>query len=498
VVTLPDSEWNYDPTTIAEMRPGCYDRDARVRDMDANGILASMCFPSFTGMGGSFFANCPDKDLAYACLQAYNDWHIDEWCAGAPGRFIPLPLCALWSPELSAQEVRRVARKGVTAIANGANSLGSPASSGHWTVPPPLDEDVTIAIHIASGQTDRPSGDVPIEVYSTLPCWNSLTCAANFLWCKSLLRYPQVRIALSEGGTSWIPGFLDRMERQFTVQRWVKSDLGGLTPTEKFRRHFLACFVCDPSGLLLRDRIGIDNIAYEVDYPHSDCTFPKSPEELWEHFTLAHCNDAEIAKISHANATRCLRFDPFTHLPRAQATVGALRARARDVDVSRAPRRTIAKPSKPPRRDRLILPVPSHRLPPAQTAAHAAGRARPASCLTSAAAPAHQVPAAASVAGAAAPVGPTGLFRPAPPPCAMRRRRAHRVRFRQLVKKKRGGPGRVPHHCLPRRVLPAAFCTSGGILLPRTWRTSMTSLSDAGQRIAHSTASCFDFTSIIQ
>jgi predicted TIM-barrel fold metal-dependent hydrolase len=339
VVTLPDSEWNYDPTTIAEMRPGCYDRDARVRDMDANGILASMCFPSFTGMGGSFFANCPDKDLAYACLQAYNDWHIDEWCAGAPGRFIPLPLCALWSPELAAQEVRRVARKGVTAIAfcEAPDSFGFPSiHSGAWD---PFfaacqDEDITIAIHIASGQTDRPSGDVPIEVYSTLPCWNSLTCAANFLWCKSLLRYPQVRIALSEGGTSWIPGFLDRMERQFTVQRWVKSDLGGLTPTEKFRRHFLACFVCDPSGLLLRDRIGVDNIAYEVDYPHSDCTFPKSPEELWEHFTLAQCNDAEIAKISHANAMRWLRFDPFAHVPHAQATVGALRARARDVDVS--------------------------------------------------------------------------------------------------------------------------------------------------------------------
>jgi predicted TIM-barrel fold metal-dependent hydrolase len=337
VVTLPNEEWGYDPSTLAEMRPGCWDVAARVRDMDANGVLASMCFPSFAGMGGSFFASCPDRELAFACLQAYNDWHIDEWCGSHPGRFIPLPLPALWSPELSAQEVRRVARKGATAIAfsEAPDSLGYPSiHSGAWD---PFfaacqEEDVTIAIHIASGAVPALSG-VPIEVASTLPCWNSLACAANFLWCKSLVRYPHLKIALSEGGTSWIPGFLDRMERQWRLQKWMRSDLGGMTPTEKFRRHFLACFVCDPSGLLLRDRIGIDNIAFEVDYPHSDCSFPHSPEELWEHFEEAECNDVEIAKISHGNALRWLRFDPFLQVPRERATVAALRARAQGVDL---------------------------------------------------------------------------------------------------------------------------------------------------------------------
>jgi predicted TIM-barrel fold metal-dependent hydrolase len=337
VVTLPNEEWGYDPSTLAEMRPGCWDSAARVRDMDANGVLASMCFPSFAGMGGSFFASCPDRELAFACLQAYNDWHIDEWCGSHPGRFIPLPLPALWSPELSAQEVRRVARKGATAIAfsEAPDSYGYPSiHSGAWD---PFfaacqEEDVTIAIHIASGALPS-MGQAPLEVASTLPCWSSLACAANFMWCKSLVRYPHVKIALSEGGTSWIPGFLDRMERQWRLQKWMRSDLGGLTPTEKFRRHFLACFVCDPSGLLLRDRIGIDNVAFEVDYPHSDCSFPNSPEELWEHFELAKCNEAEIAKISHENALRWLRFDPFRHVPRERATVASLRASAEGVDL---------------------------------------------------------------------------------------------------------------------------------------------------------------------
>jgi predicted TIM-barrel fold metal-dependent hydrolase len=339
VVTLPEEEWGHDPATLAEMRPGCYDSAARVRDMDANGILASMCFPSFAGMDGIFFARCQDRALAFACLQAYNDWHIDEWAGGHPGRFIPLPLCAVWSPELSAQEVRRVARKGATAIAfsEAPESYGYPSiHSGAWD---PFfaacqDEDMVVAIHIASSNMAMPADTkTPMEVWSTLPCWNALPCAANLLWSRSLVKHPDLKIALSEGGTSWIPGFIDRMERQFQRQKWLKSDLGGLTPTEMFRRHFLACFICDPSGLLLRDRIGIGNIAYEVDYPHSDCTFPNSPEELWEHFELARCSDAEIAKIGYENALRWLRFDPFRHVPRAQATVGALRARAGNLDL---------------------------------------------------------------------------------------------------------------------------------------------------------------------
>jgi predicted TIM-barrel fold metal-dependent hydrolase len=346
VVTLPPMEWGYDPSTLAEMRPGCWDVNQRVRDMDANGVLASMNFPSFAGMAGTFFATAQDKDFAFTALQAYNDWHIDEWAGSHPGRFIALPLPAIWSPELSAQEVRRVARKGVKAISfsEAPETFGYPSiHSGEWDVffKACVDEGLVVAIHIASSNTAAAANPMtslqgsgpPIEVTSTLPCWNALPCAANLLWSKSLVKFPDLKIALSEGGTSWIPGFLDRMERQFHVQQWVKSDLGGLTPTEMFRKHFLACFISDPSGLLLRDRIGIDNIAYEVDYPHSDCTFPGSPEELWEHIVAAKCTDEEIDKITYRNAAKFFGLDVFKHIAKQDASVGALRARAVDVDL---------------------------------------------------------------------------------------------------------------------------------------------------------------------
>ncbi|GAT16458.1 metal-dependent amidohydrolase [Mycolicibacterium thermoresistibile] len=84
----------------------------------------------------------------------------------------------------------------------------------------------------------------------------------------------------------------------------------------------------------LRHRIGIDNICWEADYPHSDSMWPGAPEELWEVLTANNVPDDEINKITHENAMRWYSFDPFTHIPRDKATVGALRKAAEGHDVS--------------------------------------------------------------------------------------------------------------------------------------------------------------------
>src|SRR6201996_6802370 len=116
VVGWPNEEWGMNPTTFAEMRPGSYDIHERVRDMNRNGILASMCFPSFAGFSARFFQEAKDPDLALIMLKAYNDWHIDEWCTAYPGRFIPLAIVPVWDPKQAVAEVRRVAAKGCRAV----------------------------------------------------------------------------------------------------------------------------------------------------------------------------------------------------------------------------------------------------------------------------------------------------------------------------------------------------------------------------------------------
>ena len=105
VVGRPPEEYGIEPTSLDEMRPGCFDVKERIRDMNANGVLGSMNFPSFPQFCGQLFARTEDKDVALAMVQAYNDWHIDEWCGTYPGRFIPCTVPAIWDPDVLASEI---------------------------------------------------------------------------------------------------------------------------------------------------------------------------------------------------------------------------------------------------------------------------------------------------------------------------------------------------------------------------------------------------------
>ncbi len=148
-----------------------------------------------------------------------------------------------------------------------------------------------------------------------------------------------MRVALSEGGIGWIPFYLDRVDRHFQNQSSIGNSFGeGKLPSDVFREHFLACYITDPSGLTLRNEIGLDVIAWECDYPHTDTTWPESPEFAWKEFQDASCTEAEIHQITWQNACRFFDWDPFAHVAKVDATVGALRARSSDVDTSRMSR----------------------------------------------------------------------------------------------------------------------------------------------------------------
>ena len=127
---------------------------------------------------------------------------------------------------------------------------------------------------------------------------------------------------------------MDRIDRHYENQRHTGQDFGDKLPSEVFREHSLACFITDPTSLKLYKEIGIDIIAFEVDYPHSDSLWPDAPEFLLRECNAAGMSDEDIEKITWRNVARFCGYDPFAHIPKEQATVGALRAQADDVDTS--------------------------------------------------------------------------------------------------------------------------------------------------------------------
>jgi predicted TIM-barrel fold metal-dependent hydrolase len=333
-------EYGMEPTSYRQMRKGCYDVHARIDDMNVNGVLGSMCFSSFPGLCGRLWAQAQDKELAAAVSQAYNDWHVDEWCGAYPGRFLPLGMIPLWDPKLAADEVRRLARKGCYAISLSENPVSLKVPSYHddaywdpiWKAC--VDEGVAVCIHIGTGTgIPTPSMDTPIDSSILATPMTIATCAADLLFSTALRRWPTLTFVLSEGGTGWVPYFLDRADYVYEHHhQWTGQEFGALKPSDVFRRQIVSCFFEDPVGVELRHRIGIDMITWECDYPHSDSTWPEAPERLWP--VLRDLPKSDVDKMTHTNAMRVFRYDPFATISREQCTVGALRAQAKHVDLT--------------------------------------------------------------------------------------------------------------------------------------------------------------------
>jgi hypothetical protein len=335
----PPSECGLPAVALEQMREGCYDIHARVKDMDANGQLGSMCFPSFVRFCGQLFFENGDRDQSLAMIRAYNDWHIDEWAGTYPGRIIPLALPVLWDPALCVAEIRRVAAKGCRALSFTSNpaDLGLPSFyTDHWD---PVwraceEENMVVCSHLGSNSRPPTTGpDAPWETVFSLSPISSIEVASDLIWSKIFSRHPNLRFALSEGGIGWVPYIQERLDYIYKgTKHWTGMDLGGWLPSELFKEHVIVCFIDDIAGIEARHHMNLDNITWECDYPHTDSTWPNSPEEAMRY--LSECTDDEINRITHLNAMRHFQYEPFKHIPREEATAGALRRKSADWDIS--------------------------------------------------------------------------------------------------------------------------------------------------------------------
>lgn len=332
-------EFSPEPLPYSEMRPGCYDAKARLEDMDRAGILASLCFPTITRFCGQLFAESSDHEFALQCLKIYNDWLVEEWCGAAPGRYIPLMLIPLWDPHLAAEEMGRMADRGVTTFAFSENPapLGLPTihdKNGYWdpVMTAANELNLVASMHVgSSSQIPQIAPDAPFLANLT---WGAIrTAGAMLSWVFSGLfdRYPNLKIALSEGEIGWMPYFLERAEQVLEKQRyWVMRgqklldhagsegvDLDALDIRATFADHVFGCFIEDRHGIASLGEIGEDNVMCETDYPHSDSTWPDCIGTARR--LIGDLPPTVQHKLLRGNAERLYRFTP-AELPTAAAS----------------------------------------------------------------------------------------------------------------------------------------------------------------------------------
>jgi predicted TIM-barrel fold metal-dependent hydrolase len=316
VVGRPRDTWSMDPARFDEMRPGCFDIDARVADMDLDGVWASLCFPSLVaGFCGAVFLRAADPALGLACLRAWNDWHIDVWAGTHPERIIPLQLPWLADVEVAAAEIRTNAARGFKAVSfpEFPAQLGLPSIfTDHWD---PLwaacaETGTVVCLHTgASAWAPLPSPGPPFELLPTVFPVNAVVAAAEWVWSQVPVRFPDLAVALSEGGMGWVPMLVDRLD--YVVDHSAGGGdgagwSGDLRPSEVLRRNFWFCTLDDPSTVAaVRAAVGIDHVMVESDYPHADSTWPDTQATVARCFAVL--SEAERRAVAGTNAARLFR-----------------------------------------------------------------------------------------------------------------------------------------------------------------------------------------------
>jgi predicted TIM-barrel fold metal-dependent hydrolase len=312
----PVAEWTTAPQKFEEFRRGVRDSRARLSDMSVAGVWASLCFSSIPfGFAGSRLSALRDREAGLAAIRAYNDWVIDEWCGAAPDRYIPCQLPWLPEPAVAANEIRANAARGFRAVSFSENpeNQGAPSiHSGGWDVffDACQETGTVINLHVGSaGKVYAPSPATPPEGREALFPVSGIMTAVDWVYSQVPLRFPELHIVLSEAGIGWLPMVLERLEKLYrrvaAADSW-RSD--SPSPAEVLRRNFWFTTIDDEAAFLVPERLPLDHVMVEVDYPHTDSSWPGTQDLL--RTTLAGLDAAQVRQVCYENAAALYRQGP--------------------------------------------------------------------------------------------------------------------------------------------------------------------------------------------
>jgi predicted TIM-barrel fold metal-dependent hydrolase len=272
-----------------EVPPDAYEPGSRVVAMDADGVAVSVFYPTVAGFAGETFGRIAEPDLELACVQAYNDWLIDEWASASP-RLIPQCIVPLYPVAATVAEIRRAVGRGHRGVIfpsipmhlRNVPHLNEPEYDPVWSAIEEL--GVPLCMHAgASTRVQLPlHPELRPSIAEALRAVTAPVSAAfgltNLLLSRILTRFPNMNVIFAESALGWSAFYLEYADHQFAQDR-IPEEGYELTPSQLFKRqcYFTGWYGSVPGPAR---HVGADRLLWSTNYPLATSTWPTSRDMI--------------------------------------------------------------------------------------------------------------------------------------------------------------------------------------------------------------------------
>jgi predicted TIM-barrel fold metal-dependent hydrolase len=290
---------------------GGYDPEQHLADMRLDGVAGEVLYPS----QGLFYFRVADPALMSAIFRAYNDW-LAEFCRTDPARLKGIAMINVDDVHDAIAELERAARLGLAGAMISEYPLehrryDQPDYEPFWAAAESL--GMPLSLHTATRRQGkiRGAGDKTLRDATSRATKAFLPALSmcDMIFSGVFERHPRLTLAIVEFELAWAPHVLAAMDYTYRErhEEAIYRFKGDTRPSDFFRENVVLSFQEDAIGIRLRDVIGVDNMMWGSDYPHSESTFPQSRKILAE--ILSGVPEPEQAKIVGGNAARVYGFD---------------------------------------------------------------------------------------------------------------------------------------------------------------------------------------------
>jgi predicted TIM-barrel fold metal-dependent hydrolase len=298
------------------VRPAAYEPAAYLVENEEDGIWGSVIYPS----QGLVLFSVPVTDVVTAAMHAYNDW-LADFCSHDTGRLKGIAMVNVDDPDTAAAELERCRNMGlsgalITVAPPAYAPFRSPIYGRLWAAASDL--DMPLSLHTGTDRADPRLGrdgfrldvkEVPPAMFINKD-YQVRLAIGDLILSGVFEKYPKLKVGAVEQELAWVPFFLGQMDYTYTDRPargpWHRFADKGMLPSHYWYSNCFASFQEDANGVRNRDVIGVDNIIWGSDYPHTEATFPRSKEIVSQ--IMRDVPAEEARKIVSENCARLYGF----------------------------------------------------------------------------------------------------------------------------------------------------------------------------------------------